>query len=359
MDRPQIQELRQAFAAYLPRPATLDSNLEGALSHVLENPGNLVRPQIVLDTSETYAISRENAKDLAIALEYFHTASLLFDDLPAMDNALERRGAPCVHVLFGESGSILAGLALINRAYALTWRAALAFPANLRDRALTYLEDHLGVGGLLAGQSLDLHYSSRDHDLKTTERVACGKTVSLIQLTLVLPALLGGAPDGELRLLERIAKYWGLSYQIVDDLKDTLQSAAESGKTVSRDISLDRPNIANSIGVPAAVKRLERLIDVGDKTLRSLLARRPTLQFLSRLRQGLQRKPRALLRVPMRVPRKETHDVSQADPDQPGPSSHKNLHQHCRYRFQRCRHVDDRHCASGSHRDVLQYPVER
>lgn len=288
MNSPEKAELQEAFSAYLPLPARLEANLDGALRHVLGNPGSLVRPEIVLSLCAAYGLDRGRAKELAIALEYFHTASLLFDDLPCMDDAARRRGVPCVHVEFGESGAILSALALINRAYALLWRAAFACAPDRQIRGLAYLEEHLGVGGLLNGQSLDLRYSTLPHDLQTTERVAFGKTVSLIQLTLVLPAMLGGAPDDELLLLERIARFWGLSYQIVDDLKDLLQSPEQSGKTAARDLALDRPNIALAIGVAAAMERLERLMALGDASLRRLLARRPGLRFLAALRDALQ-----------------------------------------------------------------------
>jgi geranylgeranyl diphosphate synthase type II len=279
-----LADLRGAFTAYLPVPAKLEPHLREALRRVLENPGSLVRPRLVFQMAIAYGLSHAHAKDLAIALEYFHTASLLFDDLPCMDNAFERRGTPCVHLEFGEAGAILASLALINRAYALTWLAVSAYPPECQIRTLAYIEEHLGVGGLLNGQSLDLHYSTLPNDLATTERIARGKTVSLIQLALVLPALLGGAPKDELRLLERIAEFWGLSYQILDDLKDVLQSSAETGKTVSRDVELGRPNIALAIGIPGALQRLARLTRLGDKALRRLSISRPAVSFL----QGLQ-----------------------------------------------------------------------
>jgi geranylgeranyl diphosphate synthase type II len=80
---------------------------------------------------------------------------------------------------------------------------------------------------------------------------------------------------------------WGLSYQIVDDLKDVLQSPTESGKTSSRDISLDRPNIAHVIGIPSAVERLTRLIRLGDKMLQRLIGSRPEVAFLEKLRAEL------------------------------------------------------------------------
>lgn len=284
MNEMQKTRLRRAFTDYVPLPATLEPHLKEALGRVLENPGSMIRPEIVWEVAVGYGLPVASATDLAIALEYFHTASLLFDDLPAMDDALERRGTPCVHVEFGDAGAMLAALALVNRAYALTWRAAAAVRSDTQRRALEYVECRLGVDGLLNGQSMDLHFASLPHDQRTTERTAIGKTVSLIRLTLVLPAMLGGASDKELHMLERIALFWGLSYQIVDDLKDVLQNSNESGKTPSRDLALGRPNLALTLGIGHAAERLHRLIGLGDRTLNRLVVQRPGLAFLRNLR---------------------------------------------------------------------------
>jgi geranylgeranyl diphosphate synthase, type II len=281
------KQLKDAFTAYLPLPANLEPHLREALDRVLRNPGSLVRPEIVLEIALGYGLPEAQATDLAIGLEYFHTASLLFDDLPSMDDAVERRGIPCAHIEFGDAGAILAALALVNRAYALIWRAVAASLPECRSQALAYIERHLGLGGLLNGQSMDLHYATLPHDRQTTEQIAIGKTVSLIRLTLVLPAILGRATTAELQILERIALYWGLSYQIVDDLKDLLQGPAETGKTASRDLSLDRPNIALAIGIDGAAERLTRLLHLGDRMLRRLIAMRPSISFLETLRAEL------------------------------------------------------------------------
>jgi len=288
LDELNTMLLGDAFRESLPLATALDPHFEAALRHVLDNPGCLVRPRMVLQMAAAYGLDARYANSLAIALEYFHTASLIFDDLPCMDNAAERRGAPCVHVAFGEPGAILTALALINRAYALTWAALVASPNESRPQIMDYVEQRLGVGGLLNGQSLDLNYSALPHNRATTERIAHGKTVSLIRLTLVFPALLAGAPPREIQLLERVSACWGLSYQIVDDLKDVLQNPGETGKTIARDIVLDRPNIAAAIGVSGAVERLIRLLRVGDLTLRRLLQKRPELSFLASLRRDLQ-----------------------------------------------------------------------
>jgi geranylgeranyl pyrophosphate synthase len=288
MNRSDETRFEEAFKTFLPLPMSLDPPFEEALRHVLDNPGSLVRPRMVFQVAAAYGMDEAAAKNLAIALEYFHTASLVFDDLPCMDDAYERRGVPCVHFAFGEAGAILTALALINRAYALSWQAASESPRQLQSRAFEYLEQCLGVEGLLNGQSLDLHYATLPHNRETTEKIARGKTVSLIRLTLLLPAMLGGASVREVQLLERIALYWGLGYQMVDDLKDVLGSAADTGKTVARDLLLDRPNVASAMGVPAAVERLTRFIHLGDRTLHRLLQSRPGLAFLGKLRSDLE-----------------------------------------------------------------------
>lgn len=288
MNTQHITPFADAFRTGMALPAALDPHFEEALRHVLDHPGSLVRPRMVFQVAMAFGLDAAPARDLAIALEYFHTASLLFDDLPCMDNASERRGVPCVHVAYGEAVAILTALALINRAYALSWRAVAAAAPEVQPRALAYLERCLGVEGLLNGQSMDLHYAMLPHLRETTEKIARGKTVSLIRLTLVLPAMLGGASPRQIQLLERIALYWGLSYQMVDDLKDVLGTAAEAGKTVARDLLLDRPNVASAMGVPAAVARLTRFIQLGDATLRGLLKSNPALLFLGKLRSGLE-----------------------------------------------------------------------
>jgi geranylgeranyl diphosphate synthase type II len=283
-----MARLQSAFRQRMTIPRQLEPALAAALDHILRHAGSMVRPRIVYRLAHAFPLPEEAALDLAIALEYFHTASLIFDDLPCMDNAVMRRGAPCVHVAFGEAVAILAALALINRAYALAWRAIASCPRGFRKPAEEYLEKHLGVLGLLNGQSLDLNYSRLPHTLDSTERVARGKTVSLISLTLVLPALAGGASSRELQLLDRVSTFWGLSYQIVDDLKDVLESPSNAGKTAGRDEFLDRPNTALAIGVPAAIERLTRLLRAGDRSLDALIALRPALAFLREFRGTLQ-----------------------------------------------------------------------
>ncbi len=297
----ETHRLGLLFRNQMPLAATVDTHLADAIGHVLQSPGSLARPRIVVRMAQAYGMAASSSDELAIALEYFHTASLLFDDLPCMDDAAERRGSTCVHRAHGESQAILVALALINRAYALLWRTIAVAARCDHLRAFAYVEQNLGTEGLLNGQSLDLNYGSLPHDRVTTERIAFGKTVSLIRLALVLPAMLGGAEDRELLLLERIAKYWGFAYQILDDLKDVLESPAATGKTTARDATLGRPNVSLTIGAEPALMRLSRLIRLGHIALRRLTQWRPELRFLEEMHAELSGQLATLLERHTRV----------------------------------------------------------
>jgi geranylgeranyl diphosphate synthase, type II len=281
-------ELQTAFTTGLHWAAETEPHLGGALRQTLEHPGSLVRAMLVYEMAHAYGLSNGRAKNLAVAIEYFHTASLLFDDLPCMDDAAERRGRHCVHHTHGEAAAVLAALGLVSRAYALLWQGMADSPPDRQALAGSYVEKCLGVNGLLNGQSEDLHYVNLPKYRRSPQKVATGKTVSLIRLSLVLPALLVGAEPAEVQLLERLAAFWGLGYQILDDLKDVFQQADCTGKTSARDRALNRPNLVLAIGAEQSLQRLERLMGLGDQILNRLMARLPSLAFLNELRGRFQ-----------------------------------------------------------------------
>jgi geranylgeranyl diphosphate synthase, type II len=276
--------LRHAFQAGMPLPHGIESHLAGALRDTLQHPGSMVRAELAYRVAGSFGVPDDRSEHLAIAMEYFHTASLLFDDLPSMDDAELRRGVACAHQVHGEGAAILAALALINRAYALVWKSVVGLTEDVQSHGLAYLEHHLGIAGLLNGQSQDLHYSRLSCHLREPQSIAMGKTVSLIRLSLVLPAIVGQANPEEVKLLDRLSVFWGLSYQTLDDLKDVLQTEHSHGKTAARDAYLDRPNLALTIGVPESFERIERLMNLGSRVIARLARRRSRLAFLRDVR---------------------------------------------------------------------------
>jgi geranylgeranyl pyrophosphate synthase len=280
----ELAGVAAAFRAFLPTGPQVEANLRGVLDDTLNQPGSLFRAQLIFAGARRRGVSAAGAREMAVAVEYFHTASLLFDDLPAMDDARERRGFPCAHLRHGEAAAMLGALALVNEGYHLLWRALARLPAHRAARASRLANACLGLRGILDGQSRDLHFQSSARGEAEVAAVAAGKTVTLIRLTLLLPALAGGAGQAELAALERLSRAWGHAYQIADDFKDLLMDAAETGKSARRDDSLGRPNLPAAIGLAAAYERLEQRLAESRKALAEL----PGLPELRRLHQALE-----------------------------------------------------------------------
>jgi geranylgeranyl pyrophosphate synthase len=276
----EAEIVRIAYRDSLPLDGALEPHLRGVLAEVLASPGSLVRAQLAYGMALGTGIGRGQALSLAVAVEYFHTASLLFDDLPIMDDAVYRRGRPCAHRVWGDAAAVLGALALIARAYELLWQVLSGLPPARRERSAALVAGCLGAHGVLDGQARDLHFSAAPPTVRRVLEVAEGKTVSMIRLTLLLPALAGGAAAATVGRLERLSLLWGTAYQVLDDFQDVLLSREESGKSTARDAALARPNLVVAAGGAAALRRLEALLLESAGVLggsRALLRRYPQL----------------------------------------------------------------------------------
>jgi geranylgeranyl diphosphate synthase type II len=175
--------------------------------------------------------------DLACAVEMVHACSLIFDDLPAMDDAALRRGRPTVHRAFGEDMAQLAGLALLNRAFAVVAEAAprLALRRYTAEDLVHHLAAAIGSDGLIGGQALDLASRAEDLDLERLEYIHSHKTGALFIAAGELGAMAADARRRDLETVARYAKNLGLAFQISDDLLDVLRTPAETGKDSHQD----------------------------------------------------------------------------------------------------------------------------
>lgn len=288
IDGPDRRRVRRAFGTLLRPSRSLEPHLAAVVAEATGNPGSLARAQLIFGIASGSGLRSEDALRLATAIEYFHAASLIFDDMPAMDDATTRRGRVCPHVVHGEAAATLGALALITRAYALLWEALERIPASRRRRAGALVAECLGAEGILDGQSRDVHFDRRSRADEVL-RVASGKTVPLIRLAVVLPAIAAGTPAAAVRRLETLARAWGLAYQILDDFKDVLLTDAEAGKTTSRDRSLGRPNLPQRTGSRRAVARLDALLAESREALEAARLPAPAGLPLARLQATLER----------------------------------------------------------------------
>jgi geranylgeranyl pyrophosphate synthase len=258
----------------MPLAGCVDPRLRAVVADVLDHPGSLARAQLAYGLGGRRGLEAERALKLAVAVEYFHSASLIFDDMPSMDDAAERRGRPCPHLMHGEAAATLGALALITRAYALLWEAIGNGPESRRGAAAALVGDCLGVAGILDGQARDVHFRREGASPEGAAEVAVAKTVPLIRLAMVLPVLVAGEDAETLDRLERLAAAWGLAYQILDDFKDRLLGSEESGKTAGRDARLGRPNLPDLAGPQPALARLRELLAEARAFLDALAAGR-------------------------------------------------------------------------------------
>lgn len=268
-----LEVLRRALAEALDPQGDLDPRLAGVVRDTLATPGSLWRPQLAWAVGRAHGLERQRAFELALGVECFHVASLLFDDLPAMDDSPSRRGRPAAHLVHGEGATILAALAFVHRGYRWLWAGLGAASAERRSAASDLVEECLGLRGILDGQARDLTLTdSHRASAAEIERAAAGKTVPLLRLALALPALAAGANASRIDELGRLAGHWGLAYQILDDLEDL--GAPRTLGPVDTDAGRGRPNLAGSLGAHGALLRLRQELEEA-RILVARIARNP------------------------------------------------------------------------------------
>ncbi len=194
------------------------SILEVAMRYCLESGGKRFRPLLCLGGCEAVGRAPRAALTVACALEMIHTYSLVHDDLPAMDNADQRRGKPSCHRKFGEAPAILVGDALLTLAFEQLGNS----PSANALRIIRRIAQASGTRGLIGGQVLDLEPATDACSMSRNRlrAIALRKTAALIEVSVVCGALVGGAGPLQLKRLERYGQAIGLAFQMIDDLHD-------------------------------------------------------------------------------------------------------------------------------------------
>ena len=211
----------EALARALPELGPDDpGKLKEGMQYAVLQGGKRMRPMITIAACEAAGGSIAAALPASCALEMIHAYSLVHDDLPAMDNDLERRGRPTVHVAFGHGHAILIGDALLTRAFEVLGRGVSGIPGERIAAAMTYLAHHAGIHGMVGGQALDIEHGQNILSLELLERVHALKTGALYAAGGAMGALCGGASDAQVRDLEAWGLKFGIAFQHADDILD-------------------------------------------------------------------------------------------------------------------------------------------
>ena len=219
----------EALARALPELGLDDpGRLKEGMQYAVLQGGKRMRPMITIAACEAAGGSVAAALPASCALEMIHAYSLVHDDLPAMDNDLERRGRPTVHVAFGHAQAILIGDALLTRAFEVLGRGVAGVAPVGGDRiasAIVYLAHHAGIDGMVGGQALDIAHGQNIDSLALLERVHALKTGALYAAAGAMGALCGGGSDAQVRDLEAWGLKFGIAFQHADDVLDDDQKA--------------------------------------------------------------------------------------------------------------------------------------
>ena len=231
-------EVEAALDRALPSEAKWPATIHRAVRYSLFAGGKRIRPVLVLAAGEAVGGDAAETMPLACAVEMIHTYSLIHDDLPAMDNDDLRRGKPTSHKVFGEAIAILAGDALLTRAFHLMAEVPADWDGERvrrRIAASALLGESFGTTGLIGGQVVDLESEGRPVDAASLERLHRAKTAALLGACVRGGAILGGASEQDLGRLTRYASAIGLAFQVVDDVLDATEGAERLGKTAGKD----------------------------------------------------------------------------------------------------------------------------
>ena len=212
------------------------SKLQEACIYAISRGGKRFRPALVWMVADALESSYD-VTPAALAVEYFHTASLIADDLPCMDDELERRGSPALHRAFGEATALLASYALIAEGYAALGRNGELFrkAGGSNDaRVLALILEHAGrttgIEGASGGQYLDLY--PPEETLAVYKETVLKKTISLFEMSFIFGWLFGGGSPERIEEVKKAAYHYGMAFQIADDFGD-LEKDQSLGRTMN------------------------------------------------------------------------------------------------------------------------------
>lgn len=243
------------------------SVLFDSIKYSLLNGGKRIRPFLTMEFCRLFGGSDDAALPFACALEMIHTYSLIHDDLPCMDNDSIRRGKPTNHIVFGEATAMLAGDALLTRAFSVVCSNKYVLDKYI-IKAVRLLADNSGVFGMVGGQQLDLigeEIKYGFNDLKYMQYLKTGK-LFIAACILGCYAALGYKEDEALEneyisAASEYAEKTGLAFQITDDILDTTGDIAVLGKTVGLDNINNKTTFLSFMNIDEAFLYASKLTD--------------------------------------------------------------------------------------------------
>ena len=275
------KEINEFLVAYFSNKGTYNKVIYDSASYSLNIGGKRIRPILMLLTYSMYKDNWRDILEFSSAIEMIHTYSLIHADLPCMDYDDLRRGKPTNHNVYGENIAVLAGDTLLNEAMNLMMR----FSLKNGEKSLVAAEmiaSAAGPEGMIGGQVVDIINEGKKISEDELKYMHMNKTGALIKVSIVSGAILGEAPEDDVRKLEKFGENLGLAFQIKDDILDVIGSTEKLGKNVLSDEESNKTNFITMHGLEYCIKECERLTKDSIEILDSLSVDTKDLKVLTK-----------------------------------------------------------------------------
>lgn len=259
----------QTMPQYLPQKDGFRDTVVDAMAYACADGGKRIRPVLTMEFCRLCCGDVNRALPFAAAIEMIHSYSLVHDDMPCMDNSPLRRGKPSVHVQFGEDMALLAGDALLNRAFetVLTAENVNTIPADAVLRAASILADAAGIAGMVGGQCIDLESEGKQIDLETLQTLQDGKTAALLRAACAMGVAVGGGDAAAQKAAAVFGENIGLAFQMVDDILDVTADETALGKPIGSDAENEKVTYVTLCGLEQTRAAAAEKTDIALKAL--------------------------------------------------------------------------------------------
>ena len=277
---PYARRSEADLALWLVEPGS-PAALAEAMRYCVLGGGKRLRPALVQLAASAVGSGDggEMARRAGVAVELVHCYSLVHDDLPAMDNDTLRRGRPTAHVRFGEAMAILAGDALLTRAFGVLAESDDTRAARLSGE----LACAAGSGGMIAGQVADMDLCEVPEGPEGLRYTHMRKTAALLRAAARMGAICSDASTDELKAVSDCAENLGLAFQLADDVLDVTGDVGRLGKTPGKDADTGKRTYASQLGVAQTVAMGAELTGRAIEALSPLGERAAMLRRLAEL----------------------------------------------------------------------------
>ncbi len=280
-------QVEAVVLGFLPEETGHQKTIFEAMNYSMKAGGKRLRPMLMQESYRLFGGTGTQIEPFMAAIEMIHTSSLIHDDLPCMDNDELRRGLPTTWVKYGYDMAVLAGDALLIYAIETAAKACerTTDPVQIGRiaRAMGLLAAKTGIYGMIGGQVVDVELTNQPIPREKLDFIYRLKTGALLEASMMIGALLGGADEEQLKTVEQIAAAVGLAFQIQDDILDVTSTAEQLGKPVFSDEKNHKTTYVTLEGIEKARADVAEISARAIRLLESLPGENPFLAGLIEL----------------------------------------------------------------------------